>query len=214
MSEVQFADLNNMIIVGDERAPVEAEKLLREGIAARVILDQALLPGMDEVGRRMKSGEAFIPEVLLSARTMQACLDVIRPELAKEDSDSIAKIVIGTVEGDLHDIGKNLVAMLLAGAGFEVINLGKGVTAEQFLAAVREHKPHIVAMSALLTTTVPRMSDVVKLLEESGLRDGVKVIVGGAPVTDAYAREIGADGYGANASLAVENCKALMSVRQ
>lgn len=214
MSEVQFADLTNMIVVGDERAPVEVEKLVRDGIAARVILDQALLPGMDEVGRRMKSGEAFIPEVLLSARTMQACLDVIRPELAKEDSDSMTKIVIGTVEGDLHDIGKNLVAMLLAGAGFEVINLGKGVTAEQFLAAVREHKPHIVAMSALLTTTLPRMLDVVTLLQESGLRDGVKVIVGGAPVTDAYAREIGADGYGANASLAVENCKALMSLRQ
>jgi 5-methyltetrahydrofolate--homocysteine methyltransferase len=204
-----FETLKAKIISGDDGSTAETEALLAAGKGAREILDNALLPGMEEVGRRMKTGECFIPEVLLSARTMQSCLDLIKPHLAAGESASMGTIVIGTVEGDMHDIGKNLVAMLLAGAGFEVINLGKGVTPSQFVEAVREHKPIILGMSGLLTTTIPKMPETIAALTDAGLRGSVKVIVGGAPVSKNYADEIGADAYGANASLAVDNCKAL-----
>ena len=186
------------------------QALLATGASAREILDEALLPGMDVVGERMRSGDCFIPEVLLSARTMQGALDLLRPHMAAGDSASAGTIVIGTVEGDLHDIGKNLVAMMFAGAGFEVVNLGTGVTCEQFVAAVREHKPIILGMSALLTTTLPHMAETIAALKAEGLRDSVKVMVGGAPVTQAYADEVGADGYGANAGLAVDRAKAMV----
>lgn len=186
------------------------QALLATGTAAREILDEALLPAMAVVGERMRSGECFIPEVLLSARTMQGALDLLKPHMAAGDSASLGTVVIGTVEGDLHDIGKNLVAMLLQGAGFAVVNLGTGVTAAQFVAAVREHEAQIVGMSALLTTTLPRMKETINALSAAGLRDAVKVMVGGAPVTAAYAEEVGADGYGANAGMAVERAKALL----
>ena len=186
------------------------QALLTTGASAREILDEALLPGMEVVGERMRSGECFIPEVLLSARTMQGALDLLRPHMAAGDSASAGTVVIGTVEGDLHDIGKNLVAMMLQGAGFAVVNLGTGVTPQQFVAAVREHSPVILGMSALLTTTLPHMAETIAALEEAGLREGLKVMVGGAPVTQAYADEVGADGYGANAGLAVERAKALV----
>ena len=202
--------LKQMIIDGDENAPVQALKLVEEGLTAREVLDGALLPGMEEVGRRMKTGEFFIPEVLLSAQIMQQCLDAVRPHLAAGDTGNLATIVIGTVEGDMHDIGKNLVAMLLSGAGFNVINLGKGITPAAFVAAVKEHKPAILGMSGLLTTTVPKMPATIKALHEAGLRDQVKVIVGGAPVNKEYAMEVGADAYGANAAMGVETCKALL----
>jgi 5-methyltetrahydrofolate--homocysteine methyltransferase len=204
--------LKKMIIDGNEGAGVQTEALLAEGHGAREILDSALLPGMEEVGRRMKSGELFIPEVLLSATIMQACLEIVRPHLAAGESATLATVVIGTVEGDMHDIGKNLVAMLLAGAGFNVINLGKGITPAQFVAAVKEHKPAILGMSGLLTTTIPKMPATIKALQEAGLRDTVKVIVGGAPVSEEYAKEVGADEYGPNASIAVDRCKALIGV--
>ena len=187
------------------------QALLASGASAREILDEALLPGMETVGRRMRSGECFIPEVLLSARTMQGALDILRPHLDEGAASGLPTVVIGTVEGDLHDIGKNLVGMLLQGAGFTVVNLGTGVTAEQFVAAVREHSPAIVGMSALLTTTLPHMAETLAALEEASLRDGVKVMVGGAPVTQAFADELGADGYGANAGMAVERAKALVA---
>lgn len=203
--------LKQMIIDGDEGATAQTEKLIDDGVAPREILDQALLPGMEVVGQRMKTGECFIPEVLLSAETMQACLDLIKPRLAAGDSGTIATVLIGTVEGDMHDIGKNLVAMLLSGAGFNVVNLGKGVTPADFVAAVQEHKPQIVGMSGLLTTTIPKMPATIKALQDAGLRDQVKVIVGGAPVSEAYAQQIGADAYGPNASMAVERCKTLIS---
>ncbi len=203
--------LKQALIEGDA-ATVTAltEALLAGGASAREILDEALLPGMEVVGNRMRSGECFIPEVLLSARTMQAALDLIRPHLAAGESASAGTVVIGTVEGDLHDIGKNLVAMLLAGAGFEVVNLGTGVAPEAFVAAAREHKAQILGMSALLTTTLPQMAATIAALSDAGLRDEVKVMVGGAPVTAAYADEIGADGYGANAGMAVERAKELV----
>ncbi len=186
------------------------QALLASGASAREILDEALLPGMEVVGARMREGECFIPEVLLSARVMQACLDLLRPHMAAGESAGMGTVVIGTVEGDLHDIGKNLVSMLLQGAGFTVVNLGTGVSASAFVAAAREHEADVVGMSALLTTTLPHMAETIALLKAEGLREPVKVMVGGAPVTAAYADEIGADGYGANAGMAVERAKELM----
>ena len=188
------------------------QALLATGTPAKEILDEALLPGMEVVGERMRSGECFIPEVLLSARTMQGALDLLRPHMLAGESTSAGTVVIGTVEGDLHDIGKNLVGMMLQGAGFEVVNLGTGVTPAQFVAAVQEHKANLIGMSALLTTTLPKMVATIGALNEAGLRDSVKVMVGGAPVTQAYADEIGADGYGANAAAAVDRAKALAAV--
>jgi 5-methyltetrahydrofolate--homocysteine methyltransferase len=149
--------------------------------------------------------------VLLSARTMQACLDLIKPHLAAGETMSLGTVVIGTVEGDMHDIGKNLAAMLLSGAGFEVVNLGKGVTPADFVTAVKENKATILGMSGLLTTTIPKMPETIAALKAAGLRDSVKVIVGGAPVSVEWANEIGADAYAANASLGVEKCKELVS---
>jgi 5-methyltetrahydrofolate--homocysteine methyltransferase len=188
------------------------QALLATGTPAKEILDEALLPGMEVVGQRMRSGECFIPEVLLSARTMQAALDLLKPHMLAGESTSAGTIVIGTVEGDLHDIGKNLVGMMLQGAGFEVVNLGTGVTPGQFVSAVSEHDAKLIGMSALLTTTLPKMVETINALKAAGLRDRVKVMVGGAPVTQAYADEIGADGYGANAAAAVDRAKALAAV--
>ena len=203
--------LKQAIIDGNEGvATAMTQALVATGASPREILDEALLPGMDVVGARMREGECFIPEVLLSARVMQACLDLLRPLMAAGDEAGMGTVVIGTVEGDLHDIGKNLVGMLLQGAGFTVVNLGTGVTASDFVAAVKEHQPRIIGMSALLTTTLPHMSETIALLKDEGLRDAVKVMVGGAPVTAAYAEEIGADGYGANAGMAVERAKELV----
>jgi 5-methyltetrahydrofolate--homocysteine methyltransferase len=203
--------LKQAIIEGNEGVALAmTQALIATGAAPREILDSALLPGMEVVGTRMREGECFIPEVLLSARVMQACLDILRPLMAEGEGAGMGTIVIGTVEGDLHDIGKNLVGMLLQGAGFSVVNLGTGVSAADFVAAAREHSPQIIGMSALLTTTLPHMSETLTALKEAGLRDSVKVMVGGAPVTAAYAEEIGADGYGANAGMAVERAKELV----
>jgi 5-methyltetrahydrofolate--homocysteine methyltransferase len=205
-----FESLKNMIIAGDDGATAATQRLLDEGADAREILDGALLPGMDVVGDQMKSGEKFIPEVLLSARTMQACLDLIKPKLG-EGGAALGTVVIGTVEGDMHDIGKNLAAMLLSGAGFDVFNLGKGITPGEFVAAVKEHDADILGMSGLLTTTIPKMPETIQALKDAGMRDKVKVIVGGAPVSVEWAAEVGADAYAANASLGVEKCKELMA---
>jgi 5-methyltetrahydrofolate--homocysteine methyltransferase len=203
--------LKQAIIDGNaDTATALTQALLASGASAREILDEALLPGMEVVGVRMRDGECFIPEVLLSARVMQACLDLLRPHMAAGEEAGGGTVVIGTVEGDLHDIGKNLVGMLLQGAGFSVVNLGTGVTAADFVAAAREHEARILGMSALLTTTLPHMAETIAALKEAGLREQVKVMVGGAPVTAAFADEIGADGYGANAGMAVERAKELM----
>jgi corrinoid protein of di/trimethylamine methyltransferase len=204
--------LKQAIIDGNEAVALAmTQALIATGASPREVLDAALLPGMEVVGARMREGECFIPEVLLSARVMQACLDILRPLMAAGDSAGMGTIVIGTVEGDLHDIGKNLVGMLLQGAGFTVVNLGTGVAAQDFVAAAREHEAQIIGMSALLTTTLPRMAETIAALKEAGLREQVKVMVGGAPVTEAYAAEIGADGYGANAGMAVERAKELVA---
>ena len=207
-----FEQLKTAVIEGNgDLVNALTPVLLAQGKSAREILDGALLPAMEIVGARMKTGECFIPEVLLSARTMQVALDTLKPYLAEGDSGTTGAVVIGTVEGDLHDIGKNLVAMMLQGAGFAVFNLGTGVTPQQFVAAVQEHKPQLLGMSALLTTTVPKMKATIEALEAAGLRDQVKVMVGGAPVTQAFADEIGADGYGANAGGAVDAAKTLLA---
>jgi len=203
--------LKQAIISGDQALAVAlTQALLAGGATPRQVLDGALLPGMEVVGQLMRDAEIFVPEVLLSARVMQSCLDLLRPLMAAGEEAGMGCVVIGTVEGDLHDIGKNLVSMLLQGAGFTVVNLGTGVTAAAFVAAAREHGARIVGMSALLTTTLPRMAETIAALEEAGLREQVKVMVGGAPVTQAWADEIGADGYGANAGMAVERAKELV----
>jgi len=210
MGSDALSDLAELVIAGDgEAAKALTAKLIADGLGARQVLDEGLMPGMDTVGARMKAGQCFIPEVLLSARTMQACLELIKPHLAAGDSAQRGTIIIGTVEGDVHDIGKNLVAMMLEGAGFEVVNVGTGVTPARFVAAVTEHDATVIAMSGLLTTTIPKMGETIVLLKEAGLREQVKVMVGGAPVTESFAMEIGADAYGANAAAAVEQAKQL-----
>jgi 5-methyltetrahydrofolate--homocysteine methyltransferase len=194
-----YERLSTAILEGDaEKAPKLVEKGLQEGLVPKDILDNGLVPGMNEVGIRFKAGDMFVPEVLMSADAMQASLQILRPELGASGAKLIGKIVMGTVKGDLHDIGKNLVGMMCEGAGFEVIDLGFNVDPEKFIEAIKQHQPDIMGMSALLTTTMRAMAQTIKAIEEAGLRDRVKIMVGGAPVDAAFAERIGADGYGSN----------------
>jgi len=185
------------------------EKALAEGLSAQEILNDGLIGGMDEVGRDFRAGDLFIPEVLIAARAMHAGLDVLRPILAESGVPMVGKMVIGTVSGDLHDIGKNLVAMMMEGAGFEIIDLGTDVKPEEFVAAVRNEGAALLGMSALLTTTMPSMQTTIEALVEAGLRDKVKVMVGGAPVTASFAERIGADAYAPDAASAVDTARSL-----
>jgi 5-methyltetrahydrofolate--homocysteine methyltransferase len=182
---------------------------LEQSLAAPEILQDGLIAGMNVVGKRFRDHEIFLPDVLLAAKAMNAGLAVLKPLLGEGDASGRGKVVLGTVKGDLHDIGKNLVAIMLAGAGFEVIDLGKDVSPRQFVDAARESGAGVIGMSALLTTTMPVMRDVISLLKEEGLDSSVKTVVGGAPVTERYASEIGADGYGFDAANAVELIKSL-----
>ena len=196
----------------DGNAPVAQSSVkaaLEAGVSADVILKEGLISAMAEVGRLFEENEYFVPEMLVSARAMQSGLNLLKPLLAESGAEPAGRVVIGTVKGDLHDIGKNLVAMMLEGAGFEVIDLGTDVSPEKFVKAVVEHKASIIGMSALLTTTMPSMGTTIKVLEESGLRDQVKVMIGGAPVTDGFAKQVGADGYSPDASSAVRLAKSL-----
>ena len=186
------------------------QQALDQGLPPGRVLSGGLIPGMDQVGRDFKAGELFIPEVLVAARAMHAGMGVLRPLLATADAPRAGTCRIGTVKGDLHDIGKNLVRMMLEGAGFEVIDLGTDVPPEAFVAAVREHRPAIVGMSALLTTTMVSMKEVVAALEQAGLLRSVKVMIGGAPVTAAYAEQIGADAYAPDAASAVDVVRELV----
>lgn len=208
----QFQPIAQAVISG--KAP-EVQRLVNEALAAGVkpveIINQGLISGMQVIADRFKKNEIYVPEVLIAARAMNAGLALVKPLIADTDIKPVAKVIIGTVKGDLHDIGKKLVTMMLEGAGFEVVDLGIDVSAEKFVAAVQEHKPQFVAMSALLTTTMPAMAQTVNLLQENGLRNRVKVIIGGAPITDAYAKEIGADGYAPDAGSAVDLVKALVA---
>jgi 5-methyltetrahydrofolate--homocysteine methyltransferase len=187
------------------------QQALDEGLTAAEILNGGLVVGMDRVGTDFKSGELFVPEVLIAARAMHAGMDILRPLLAESDVPSAGKVVIGTVAGDLHDIGKNLVVMMLEGGGFDVVDVGIDVGPEKFVEAVKTEQPDLVGMSALLTTTMPSMEKTIDALAEAGVRDSVKVMIGGAPVTQAYANEIGADGYAPDAASAVDLARALMA---
>ncbi|MDH3674328.1 MAG: corrinoid protein [Anaerolineae bacterium] len=207
-----YEQLAKVVLSGNEAETLTlVEKALTSGEPPKEILDNGLIVGMNEVSARFKRGAMFVPEVLMSARAMHAGLDVLRPQLAATDSGLIGKIVLGTVKGDLHDIGKNLVGMMCEGAGFDVINLGFNVPPEKFVDAIREHQPQIVGMSALLTTTMRAMGYTIKAIEEAGLRERVKIIVGGAPVDADFAKRIGADGYGSNAVNGVEVARGLLN---
>jgi len=196
---------------GEEEEVAElVQQSLDQGMDPQEILSGGLIAGMDEVGRDFKAGDLFVPEVLIAARAMHAGMNVLRPLLAESDVSTVGKYLIGTVKGDLHDIGKNLVKMMLEGAGFETIDLGADVEAGDFVASVREHQPNIVGMSALLTTTMVNMKTTIEALEEAGLRDTVKIMVGGAPVTEVFAEEIGADAYASDAASAVEVARSLI----
>ena len=195
---------------GEAEAVAElVQDALDAGMAPNEVLNGALLAGMDEVGRDFKAGDLFVPEVLIAARAMQAGMGVLRPLLADSDIASAGKVVVGTVKGDLHDIGKNLVKMMLEGGGFEAIDLGTDVEPGAFVDAVREHQPDLVGMSALLTTTMTQMKVTIEALEEAGLRDSVKIMIGGAPVTVAFAEQIGADAYAPDAASAVDVAREL-----
>lgn len=197
------------------KAPVVkelTEKALEAGESPQDVLNKGLVAGMNVVGRKFKNNEFYVPEVLIAARAMKGAMEVLRPKLAAAGVEPIAKIAIGTVQGDLHDIGKNLVAMMMEGAGFEMVDLGVDVKAERFVQAVKEDDVSVLALSALLTTTMPAMKNTIRALEEAGIRDDVKVMIGGAPVTQNYADEIGADGYSPDAASAVDKARQLLGV--
>jgi 5-methyltetrahydrofolate--homocysteine methyltransferase len=200
------------VMEGDAgEAASQVEAAMAAGVAPGDILNKGCIAAMAEVGQLFEEGEMFVPEMLIAARAMQSAMNLLKPHLAEGEIISAGKVVIGTVAGDLHDIGKNLVGMMLEGAGFEVIDLGTDASADDFVAAVQEHSPDMIGMSALLTTTMPSMTKTVEALTEAGLRDQVKVIIGGAPVTQQFADNIGADGYAPDASSASRKAKALLA---
>ncbi len=205
-------ELANAIISGKM---TDTEKLVQQALDANIpvqdVLNKGMIAGMDVVGQKFKNNEFYVPEVLIAARAMKAGMKILKPRLAESGVEPIARLALGTVKGDLHDIGKNLVAMMLEGAGFEIIDLGVDVAPEKYLAAIKEKQVKVIGMSALLTTTMLNMKATIEALKSSGLRDSVKVIIGGAPVTQSYADEIGADGYAADAATAVSVVKHLLN---
>jgi 5-methyltetrahydrofolate--homocysteine methyltransferase len=210
---MDMADLKSLadaIIKGDQNAAVEITKAkLEEGTPAESVLNDGLIAGMDVIGARFKENEIYIPEVLIAARAMKMAMEVLEPELARAGVKPRGKFLIGTVQGDLHDIGKNLVAMMLKGAGFEVVDLGVDVGPEKFVEQAKAADAHLIGMSALLTTTMPSMEKTLKALKEAGIT--AKIVVGGAPVTQGYADKIGADGYSPDAASAVDIAKTLVA---
>jgi 5-methyltetrahydrofolate--homocysteine methyltransferase len=213
-------EVNYMFDFGEIRQALESgnapqvkkltEAALGQGVSAKTLLNEGLIAAMSEVGEKFKRSEVYVPEVLVAARAMYAGLDILRPILVETGAKAVGKLVIGTVKGDLHDIGKNLVRMMFEGAGFHVVDLGIDVPDSKFVDAVRTESPDLLGMSALLTTTMPAMKTTIEALEDAGLRDKVKVIVGGAPVTQHFADAIGADGYAPDASSAVDLAKELI----
>ena len=208
----QLDNLYEGILNGDMSAtPGNVQAALDAGIAPDVILNTGMISAMAEVGRLFEEGDYFVPEMLVSARVMQAGLAVLKPHLVSFGVDPVGTVIVGTVQGDMHDIGKNLVAMMLEGAGFEVIDLGVDVKPESFIEAIRENNAQVVAMSALLTTTMPKMKVTIDAMREAGVLDSVKVMVGGAPVTVEFAENVGADGYATDASQAATLAKSLLA---
>lgn len=207
-------DLYNNVVEGDaEGVRALTSQAVEQGFEAEELLNEALIAAMAEVGERFERGEFFVPEMLLAARAMKSGVEVLRPLLVEQGVQSIGTVVIGTVAGDLHDIGKNLVIMMLEGAGFRVIDLGTDVSPDVFVQAIRDHSPEFVGMSALLTTTMQSMKSTIKAIEKAGLREQVVVMVGGAPVTQRFADEIGADLWGADANSAVRKAKEILLQR-
>lgn len=190
----------------------ETQAALEAGVAAPDILHKAYIPAMTEVGRLFEAGEKFVPEMLIAARAMQKGLEILKPLLVQAEVKTLGKVVIGTVAGDLHDIGKNLVAMMLEGAGFQIIDLGTDVSPQKFVEAVQEHEPDLIGMSALLTTTVASIGNTIEALTEAGVRNKVKVIIGGAPITQDFANKIGADGFSPDAGSVTRMAKSLLGV--
>lgn len=211
MADVLQDIATNLYNGDDQKVAQLVQQALDEGMAPGEVLNGGLIAGMDEVGKDFKAGELFVPEVLIAARAMHAGMGILRPLLAEADVPTAGRYIIGTVKGDLHDIGKNLVKMMLEGAGFETIDLGTDAGPDDYVNAVREHQPQLLGMSALLTTTMINMRSTIEALEEAGLRDSVKIMIGGAPVTAAYANEIGADGYAPDAASAVDIARELVS---
>jgi corrinoid protein of di/trimethylamine methyltransferase len=210
-----MSDLDKMhdaLLVGDAKTVVAiTEAAIAEGIDPQEVLNKHMIPALNEAGAKFEANELFVPELLLIARAMKGALAIIRPLLVKSGAEPMGRVVIGTVKGDLHDIGKNLVASMLEGGGFDVIDLGVDVAPEKFIAAIKDKKANLIALSALLTTTMPFIKNVIEGLKDAGVRDQVKVIVGGAPVTQDFADEIGADGYSDNANGAVTVARKLVA---
>jgi 5-methyltetrahydrofolate--homocysteine methyltransferase len=199
------------VVAGNQSGVEEGvSTALAAGIEPRDILEEGMVRGMDEVGSRFEKGEFYIPDMVVAARSMKSGLEILKPKLVESGVDPIATIVLGTVKGDLHDIGKNLVGMMMEGAGFTVVDIGTDVSSDVFADAIKEYQPQLVGFSALLTTTMMNMEKTIMDLQDAGLRDSVKIIVGGAPLSGAYANDIGADGYAADASQAVTLAKSLL----
>jgi len=206
--------LYDAIVDGDAKtSKAIAVKAMAEKVDPKMLLDEHMIPAMNEVGRRFETNEYFVPELLIAARAMKQALEVIKPALIATGAKPVGRVAIGTVKGDLHDIGKNLVSAMLEGGGFEIIDLGVDVSPDKFVGAVKEKNANLIALSALLTTTMPSMKTTIEQLEEAGVRDSVKVMIGGAPVTQKYADEIGADGYSDNASGAVTLARQLIGTK-
>lgn len=212
MTEI-LSQISTAVIEGrHEQVEAMTRQALDQGHGAQDILDNGLMPGMDHVGVEFRAGNMFVPEVLRSARAMQTSMDRLRPLLVASGAKMVGRVLLGTVKGDMHDIGKNLVAMMCEGAGFEVRDMGKNVTPEQFVQEVKAFEPQVLGMSALLTTTMRTMEHTIKALEEAGLRSQVRIMVGGAPVTQTFADQIGADGYASNAASAAELARRFVGV--
>ncbi len=212
MADVLEQIAANLYDGNDKQVAALVEQALGEGLRPGQVLAGGLIPGMDRVGRDFKAGELFVPEVLVAARAMHAGMAVLRPLLSASEGSRAGRFMVGTVKGDLHDIGKNLVKMMMEGAGFEVIDLGTDVAPEALVAAVREQRPQLVGLSALLTTTMAQMKAAIEALQQAGLRGSVKVMIGGAPVTAAFAEQIGADGFAPDAASAVDVARKLLGV--
>jgi 5-methyltetrahydrofolate--homocysteine methyltransferase len=204
------AIIDNLVGLNESKVIELVRNALEEGVAAKEILNQGLIAGMDIVGEKMENEDMFIPEVLMAARAMSSAVKILKPLLVEEDISAMGKVIIGTVKGDLHDIGKNLVAMMVESAGFEVYDLGADILPDKFINEIKDKNADILCMSALLTTTMPMMKNTIDALKESGLKGQVKIMVGGAPVTKKFADEIGADGYAPDAGSAVKLAKALL----
>jgi 5-methyltetrahydrofolate--homocysteine methyltransferase len=211
--EEKLQSLKQAVIDGNRTDAIElTEQLLKTGVSPKKVLDEGLIAGMSQVGELFKQGEYFVPEMLIAARAMKSALEILRPRLVDTGVEPIGTVVLGTVRGDLHDIGKNLTGMFLEGAGFRVVDLGVDVSAEKFIEAIKENDAELLGMSALLTTTMTYTFQVIKELESARMRDKVKIIVGGAPITQEWANQIGADGFALDAASAADRCKELIAV--